>query len=110
MARCVDLGDDVDKLCGSLLHECTKFGLGVVAVLSGEARIGVTLKTEGAGGLHPVVVKILLKPVVVKVQLQSVHLIVGHDACQLLDVWHWHKLTAHIEHEATDSILRLVDS
>ena len=110
MARCVDLGDDVDKLCGSLLHECAIFSLGVMAVLGSEAGVGVTLKTEDAGGLHPVIVKILLKAIVVKMKLERVHLIVGHDACQLLDVWHGHKLTAHIEHEATDGILRHVDS
>ena len=110
MARRINLGDNIHKLAGSLFHQRFKFGLCVVSILSGEARIGVTFQAEGAGGLHPVVVKILLKAVVVKVQLQSVHLIIGHDACQLLDVRHGHKLTAHIEHKATDSILRHVDS
>ena len=109
VGRRVDFGNDFHvELLGEFL-QFDEFGLRVVAVLGGEAGIGVALESEGRRGLVPVVFEILLKAVVVEVQLQRVHLVIGHHAHEVAQIVDGHELATHVEHETAQAILRNID-
>ena len=109
VGRRVNLRHEVNAAPGCRCRQLPELPFGVAAVLSRQSRIGVALQAEGAGRLHPVVVEVLLETIVVEVQLQEVHLVVRHHPHQLVQIRHRDVFPTHVEHEATDAVLRHID-
>ena len=104
----VDFGNDFHALLLRPLLQVDKFLLRVRAVLCREAGISVALQAEGSLRLAPVVAEELLETVVVEVDLQRVHLVIGHDAHEVAQVGDGNVLAAAVYHEAAQGILRHV--
>ena len=94
--------------CGLLL-EVDELGLGVVAVTGGQSGVGVALEAECGVGAVPVPSEVLLEAVVVEVNLEGVHLVVGHDAGELAQIAHRDVLAAAVHHEAADAVVGPVE-
>ena len=101
----VDFGNDFHALLLRPLLQVDKFLLRVRAVLCREAGISVALQAEGSLRLAPVVAEELLETVVVEVDLQRVHLIIGHDAHEVAQVGDGNVLAAAVYHEAAQGVL-----
>ena len=100
---CVNLGYYLHPAVGSHQLQAGKLPFSVVAVTGRQARIGITLQSEGGVGLLPVAVEEFGKSVIVEVHLQGVHLIVAHDAHKALQILHGYEFATTVNHHATHS-------
>ena len=100
----VDLGENFHALCGGFALESPEFFLRVAAVARGKAGEEVTFETESGGRLRPIVAEVLFEAVVVEMNLQSVHLIIGHHFDQLAQIVHGNVFATDIDHETAHGI------
>ena len=100
----VNLGDNLHTARIGQLLQGDKLGLGVGTILGGQARIGVALQTESGLRFVPILVEILLESVVVEVNLEGVHLVIGHHLDEVAQIGHGDILTAAVHHETAQLI------
>ena len=104
----VNLRDDFHEVLGSLQLEIAELILGVMSVACRQAGIGVALQTESSVCLVPIIFKILLEAIVVQMDLESIHLIIGHRLGKILQISHRDELAAAVHHKAAHGIIRPV--
>ena len=105
----IDLRQNLNAIRFGQLLQFDKLRLRIAAIASRQSGIGVALQAECTGGLLPIVAEVLLEGIVVEMDLQEIHLIIGHDLHQVLQIAHRNVFTAHIDHKATAGILRHID-
>ena len=105
MGRSIDFRDNLDELRSGLLLEINELALGVIAVASSEAGIGVALQAEGSVGTAPVVTIELLETIVVEMHLQGIHLIIGHHFHQVTQIGHGDELAPAVHHETAQGVV-----
>ena len=108
MRRHVDFVDNLHSLRRSPTLQLGKLALGVMPVTRRKPRVGVALQAERGVGLVPVVAEVLLEPVVVQVQVQDVHLVVGHHPHQVAQVGEGDELSPAVQHQPPHGIVGFV--
>ena len=100
----VDFGENFHALCGGFALESTEFFLRIAAVARSKAGEEVAFEAESGGRLRPIVAEVLFEAVVVEMNLQSVHLIIGHHFDQLAQIVHGNVFATDIDHETAHGI------
>ena len=108
MCRSIDFWNDFYKATLGQLLQVDEFLLGVMSVAGCESRICIRFEAECSISLVPVVFEELLEAVVVQVDLEAVHLVVGHNLYIVAQVMHRDELASAVYHEATDFVVRKV--
>ena len=108
VGRRVELRDNLHAHRLGIADEVAHLLFRVAAVDGGKAGEEVALHAEGCLRLVPVVVVLVLEAVVIQVQLQRVHLIVGQDVDERIEVAHREELASAVEHHATHGVVGLV--
>ena len=108
MSRSVDFRNDFYEYIFGQLLQVDEFLLGIETVAGSQARISVRFETESSIGLVPIVFEELLESVIVQVDLEAVHLVIRHNLHIVAEIMHRDELTAAVNHESTDAIIREV--
>ena len=108
MSRRVDFGNDFHIIILGQNLQVDELLFGIETVLGCQARISVALQTESGIGLVPVVLKVLLETIVVQMNLEGIHLVVGHELHIIAQEINGEELTGYIEHESAHGIAREV--
>ena len=104
----VDFRNDFHEATFGQLLQVDEFFLGIETVASSQTWISVRFETESGIGLVPVVFEELLESVIVQVDLEAVHLVISHNLHIVAEIMHWDELTAAVNHESADTIIREV--
>ena len=108
VCRHVDLRDNLHAQAIAQLLQGDELLLRIIAIARREAGERLALQAESRVGLIPIMLEILLEAVIIQVDLERIHLIIGHHLNVIAQITHRDVLTSAIHHKATDAIIRII--